>query len=248
LRRGEYQSDVFRRVGRGGKTVWIQANYNPIFDMNGKPFKVVKYATDITARMASQIEAASASEQTLTNVHTVASAAEELNASIGEIAENLARSRTAVDEIHGQSQAADRSTVQLKNAAASMSTVIQLIQGVGAQISLLALNATIEAARAGEAGRGFAVVAGEVKNLSNQVTSATGRIAQEIEAMQEVSGDVVEALGAIGLSITSIRSIVTGVASAVEEQSAVTQEISSSMHTAARSVADVNRNLQALAS
>jgi methyl-accepting chemotaxis protein len=129
-----------------------------------------------------------------------------------------------------------------------MSSVVQLIQGVGAQINLLALNATIEAARAGEAGRGFAVVAGEVKNLSNQVTTATGRIAEEIDAMQGVSGNVVSALGAIADSIASIRGVVTGVASAVEEQSAVTQEISASMQLATRSVADINRSLKALAS
>jgi methyl-accepting chemotaxis protein len=209
---------------------------------------VVKFATDITAKMRSQIEATQASGQTLVNVQTVASSAEELSASIREISESLARSRDAVDEIHDRAQAADRSTSQLKTAAASMNDVVQLIQGVGAQINLLALNATIEAARAGEAGRGFAVVAGEVKNLSNQVTSATGRIAQDIQGMQGISSEVVEALSAIGQSITSIRGFVTGVASAVEEQSAVTQEISSSMQEAARGVADVNRNLQALAS
>jgi methyl-accepting chemotaxis protein len=248
LGRGEFQTDIFRRVGKGGKEVWIQATYNPILDMNGRPFKVVKFATDITAKMRSQIEATQASGQTLVNVQTVASSAEELSASIREISESLARSRDAVDEIHDRAQAADRSTSQLKTAAASMNDVVQLIQGVGAQINLLALNATIEAARAGEAGRGFAVVAGEVKNLSNQVTSATGRIAQDIQGMQGISSEVVEALSAIGQSITSIRGFVTGVASAVEEQSAVTQEISSSMQEAARGVADVNRNLQALAS
>ena len=87
-----------------------------------------------------------------------------------------------------------------------------------------------------------------MKNLSNQVTNATGRIAEDIQAMQGISGKVVDALGAIGQSITAIRGIVNGVASAVEEQSAVTQEISASMQTAALSVADVNRNMQALAS
>ncbi|NEU14988.1 PAS domain S-box protein [Methylobacterium sp. BTF04] len=248
LRQGEFKADIFQRIGKGGKNIWIQATYNPIFDMNGKPFKVVKYATDITSKMTSQIEAAMASEQTMLNVSTVASAAEELSASIGEISESLSRSRSVVDEIYDQAQTADQATNELKDAAASMSSVVELIRGVGAQINLLALNATIEAARAGAAGRGFAVVAGEVKNLSNQVTSATGRIAQDIQAMQGISGNVVGALGVIGRSIGSIRGIVTSVASAVEEQSAVTQEISSSMQIASNSVADVNRNLQALAS
>lgn len=246
LRRGEYRAGVFKRLGKGGRAVWIQASYNPIFDVEGQPFKVVKYATDITAKTAAQHAATGASGQTLMNVQTVASAAEELSASIGEIAQSLARSRGEVDAIHDQTIVADRSTAKLKDAAASMNGVVQLIQGVGQQINLLALNATIEAARAGEAGRGFAVVAGEVKNLSNQVTQATSRIAQDIHGMQGIAEEVVAALLSIVQALESVRETVTGVASAVEEQSAVTQEISSSMQTAAQGVSEINTSLQAL--
>ncbi|OAH36494.1 histidine kinase [Methylorubrum populi] len=246
LRRGEYQAGVFRRLGKGGRTVWIQASYNPIFDDDGKPFKVVKYATDITAKTAAQHAATSASGQTLINVQAVASASEELSASIGEIAQSLTRSRSEVDAIHEQASAADRSTAKLKEAAVSMNGVVQLIQAVGEQINLLALNATIEAARAGNAGRGFAVVASEVKNLSSQVTQATGRIARDIHAMQGISEEVVGALLSVVQAIGSVREMVTGVASAVEEQSAVTQEISSSMQTAAQGVGEINISLQTL--
>lgn len=246
LRRGEYRAGVFKRLGKGGRAVWIQASYNPIFDVEGQPFKVVKYATDITAKTAAQHAATGASGQTLMNVQTVASAAEELSASIGEIAQSLARSRGEVDAIHDQTIVADRSTAKLKDAAASMNGVVQLIQGVGQQINLLALNATIEAARAGEAGRGFAVVAGEVKNLSNQVTQATSRIAQDIHGMQGIAEEVVAALLSIVQALESVRETVTGVASAVEEQSAVTQEISFSMQTAAQGVSEINTSLQAL--
>ncbi|MGA4555695.1 methyl-accepting chemotaxis protein [Methylorubrum aminovorans] len=246
LRRGEYQAGVFKRLGKGGRAVWIQASYNPIFDADGQPFKVVKYATDITAKTAAQHAATGASGQTLMNVQTVALAAEELSASIGEIAQSLARSRGEVDAIHDQTIVADQSTAKLKDAAASMNGVVQLIQGVGQQINLLALNATIEAARAGEAGRGFAVVAGEVKNLSNQVTQATSRIAQDIHGMQGIAEEVVAALFSIVQALESVRETVTGVASAVQEQSAVTQEISSSMQTAAQGVSEINTSLQAL--
>ncbi|KQO92460.1 histidine kinase [Methylobacterium sp. Leaf90] len=246
LRRGEYRAGVFKRLGRGGRAVWIQASYNPIFDADGKPFKVVKYATDITAKTAAQHAATGASSQTLMNVQTVASAAEELSASIGDIAQSLARSRSEVDAIHDQTVVADRATAKLKDAAAAMNGVVQLIQGVGQQINLLALNATIEAARAGEAGRGFAVVAGEVKNLSNQVTQATTRIAQDIHGMQGIAEDAVGALLSIVQAIGSVRETVTGIASAVDEQNAITQEISSSMQTAAHGVGEINTSLQAL--
>ncbi len=49
LRNGHYQAGEFKRIAKGGKEIWIQASYNPIFDMNGKPFKIVKYASDVTA-------------------------------------------------------------------------------------------------------------------------------------------------------------------------------------------------------
>ena len=130
-----------------------------------------------------------------------------------------------------------------------MNGIVQLIQGVGGQINLLALNATIEAARAGEAGRGFAVVAGEVKNLSNQVTK---RHRPHRRGHQGDAGDLRDVSAARRRSASpSTRSggfVVTGVASAVEEQSAVTQEISMSMQTAAHGVAEIDRNLQSLAS
>lgn len=248
LRRGEYRAGVFRRVGKGGRPIWIQASYNPILNADGKPFKVVKYATDITARTAAQQAAAGASGRTLMNVQTVASAAEELSASIGEIAQSLARSRSDADAVHDQAAHADGLTAKLHGAAGSMSGVVQLIQGVGQQINLLALNATIEAARAGEAGRGFAVVAGEVKNLSTQVTQATARIAQDIQGMQGISDEVVGALTSIVQAIGSVREMVTAAASAVEEQSAVTREISSSMIIAAQGVGEIDTSLQALTS
>jgi methyl-accepting chemotaxis protein len=71
LGRGEYQAGEFRRIGRGGKEIWIQASYNPILGSNGKPVKVVKYATDITAQKmqsadyAGQIAAISKSQATI---------------------------------------------------------------------------------------------------------------------------------------------------------------------------------------
>ena len=246
LRAGAYRSDMFKRVAKGGREVWIQASYNPILDRNGRPFKVVKYATDITAKMAAQIGASGAAGQTLSSVRSAAAAAEELSASLGEISQNLVHSRTEVDAIHARAQAADRSTVELNAATASMTGVVQLIQGVGEQINLLALNATIEAARAGAAGRGFAVVAGEVKSLSTQVTGATSRIAQDIRSMQGIAGDVVSSLGGIARSITSVREAVSDVTSAVEQQAVATREISASMQIASDGVSDIDRNLNAL--
>jgi methyl-accepting chemotaxis protein len=106
-----------------------------------------------------------------------------------------------------------------------MQSIVELIQSIAGQINLLALNATIESARAGEAGRGFAVVASEVKNLATQTTDATVQIQKEISNMQGVSGEVLRALQEIAASVDAVHGFVTSIASAVEEQSAVTREI-----------------------
>ena len=114
-----------------------------------------------------------------------------------------------------------------------MSGIAEIIGDITGQINLLALNATIESARAGEAGRGFAVVAAEVKNLANQAKQATDKIGLEIAGLNGISGDVVTALETIKKSIQDVSEYVTSTAAAVEEQSTVTGEMSSSMQRAA---------------
>jgi methyl-accepting chemotaxis protein len=237
LNTGEFQSGEYQRVGKGGREVWIQASYNPIRDLNGKPFKVVKYASDTTA----QVIARKRSEKVRSMMESVAAGAEELNASVREIAEAMTRSRetasTAVDRV----EAADQQAQRLTQAAESMSTIVQLIGNITGQINLLALNATIESARAGEAGRGFAVVASEVKNLANQAKQAADRIEQEIGNLNGISGDVVSALDAIKNAIQGVSEYVSSTAAAVEEQSTVTQEMSSSMRRAAEEAASIGQ-------
>jgi methyl-accepting chemotaxis protein len=131
-----------------------------------------------------------------------------------------------------QVESADTQAQKLTNAAQAMSGIVELISNITSQINLLALNATIESARAGEAGRGFAVVASEVKNLANQATQATDRIASEIEALNGISAEVAASLGAIKVAIASVSEFVTTTAAAVEEQSAVTDDMSTNMQRA----------------
>ncbi|MCD9107949.1 methyl-accepting chemotaxis protein [Bradyrhizobium japonicum] len=237
LNAGEFQSGEYQRVGKGDRQVWIQASYNPIRDLNGNPFKVVKYASDTTA----QVIARKRSEKVRDMMESVAAGAEELNASVREIAEAMTRSRetasTAVDRV----EAADQQAQRLTQAAESMSMIVQLIGSITGQINLLALNATIESARAGEAGRGFAVVASEVKNLANQAKQAADRIEQEIGNLSGISVDVVAALGAIRGAIEGVSEYVSSTAAAVEEQSTVTSEMSASMRKAAEEAASIGQ-------
>ena len=268
LARGTYQAAQYRRLAKGGREVWIQASYNPILDAAGRPYKVVKFATDITERVRllsdlrglidhnfAEIDAAvarssQASEATdgaaqaaSASVQTMAAAAKELAASVGEVSQSMAQSKQATDDAFARVQEADDQTRRLSEAASAMSGIVGLIQSIAQQINLLALNATIEAARAGEAGRGFAVVASEVKALASQASQATDRINAEIGSVQAVSQEVVGVLGAIRSSVGVMREHVVVTAGAVEEQDAVTRELSRSMQEAADSVSGISGNI-----
>jgi methyl-accepting chemotaxis protein len=235
LNRGEYQAAEYKRIGKGGKEVWIQASYNPIMDMNGRPFKVVKYATDTTRQVVARMK----NEHVRGMMESVAAGAEELNASVREISEAMTKSKDTAADAVGRVEAADGQAQRLSAAADSMSGIVELIGSITGQINLLALNATIESARAGEAGRGFAVVASEVKSLANQAKQATDRIGQEIASLNGISGDVVTALTEIKQAIQNVSHFVTSTAAAVEEQSTVTNEMSSSMQRAAAEAASL---------
>ena len=194
-----------------------------------------------TARQAQAT--AAASEEATTNVQTVAAAAEELSKSIDEIARHVQdASRMTKQAVEG----ADRANTTIQNlgtASSEIGQVIKVITSIAQQTNLLALNATIEAARAGEAGKGFAVVANEVKELARQTARATEDISQKIEAIQGSTGVAIEAIQTIGDGIGKIDEISTVIASAVEEQTAATNEISRNVAEAARGTSEVSSNI-----
>ena len=235
LNRGQYQAAEYKRIGKNGKEIYIQASYNPILDLNGKPFKVVKYATDTTRQVLVRM----GNERVRGMMESVAAGAEELNASVREISEAMTKSRETAQGAVERVGTADAQAQRLTNAAQSMSGIIEMINNITGQINLLALNATIELARAGEAGRGFAVVASEVKSLATQAKQATDKIGEEIASLNAISGDVAGALTAIKQAITNVSEYVTSTAAAVEEQSTVTSEMSNSMQRAAAEAAKI---------
>ena len=235
LNRGRYQAAEYKRIGKNGKEVYIQASYNPILDLNGKPFKVVKYAADTTRQVLVRM----GNERVRGMMESVAAGAEELNTSVREISEAMTKSRETAQGAVERVGAADAQAQRLANAAQSMSGIVEMINNITGQINLLALNATIESARAGEAGRGFAVVASEVKSLATQAKQATDKIGEEIASLNAISGDVAGALTAIKQAITNVSEYVTSTAAAVEEQSTVTSEMSNSMQRAAAEAAKI---------
>lgn len=254
LKRGEYQVGQFKRLGKGGKEVWIEASYNPILDPNGKPFKVIKFATDLTPRKngnrllaedfeknvkgvvesvaGSAIEMqssahtlASAGEQTRNQSTTVATATEQLLTSVSEISEQIARSGKTVQVAVEKAHSSKTLVSELVESAKNIDRVTSLISDIAGQTNLLALNATIQAAGAGEAGKGFAVVAQEVKNLAVKTSEATDEIENQIEDIQEVSQSIADSIFQIIDTIEQIEEMSEAISSAVEQQSTATGEV-----------------------
>jgi methyl-accepting chemotaxis protein len=275
LNRGEYQVAEYKRIGKGGREVWIQATYNPILDLSGKPFKVVKFATDVTRQVLGRTQrestqrqidadigeldsailiateqataAVSASERASTNMQIVASGAEELVASIAEISRQVSDASSISAQAVEQGNHTNRIVSGLTGAASRIGEVVNLINNIAGQTNLLALNATIEAARAGEAGNGFAVVASEVKTLASQTAKATEDIASQIASVQGSTSDAAKAIEEITATIGKLNNISSVIATAMEQQSAVTREISSNMQTAATGVDSISKGVNAIA-
>ncbi len=182
--------------------------------------------------------AGAASTRTSQNMHAVASAAEELDASLARVAAQTSASAKASERAVAEARGASDSMSILSTATSQIGEVANLIRSIASQTNLLALNATIEAARAGEAGKGFAVVASEVKDLAGQTAKATEEIARQIEAVQAASRETLVALGTVQASVEDLAGVVSTVAGTIGQQTAAVSEI-------AQSVAQVSTEAQA---
>lgn len=258
LASGKFFAGVFERYNKRGEPFWIQASYNPFFDSKGRVYKVVKFAVDVSPQVKKTQEVQASILNSISNlreiskeassvIQSVASATEEMSASIEQISVTMSQSRASVDEMVSEIKNANERTTDLARIAQAMDGIITLIQNIASQIDLLALNATIEAARAGDAGRGFAVVAEEVKNLAAQTGSAIGNVRTEIGNIQQAADTVVKSLAEINRRVEILQGGVSGVATATEEQSAVTREISANVNTASSAIVAIEVDVESIA-
>ncbi|MGY1803295.1 methyl-accepting chemotaxis protein [Blastococcus sp. SYSU D00922] len=186
---------------------------------------------------------ASAAEEVSRSVETVAAGAEQMGASIREISQNAAEASEVANKAV-EAAATTKATVdKLGESSAEIGNVVKVITSIAEQTNLLALNATIEAARAGEAGKGFAVVANEVKELAQETAKATEDIAKRVLAIQGDTTAAVAAIDEISTIVAQISDRQTTIASAVEEQTATTSEMSRSVQEAAGGTGEIAANI-----
>jgi methyl-accepting chemotaxis protein len=211
--------------------------------------------TNVSEQMSRDAQATSsqaslvsgASEQVNRSVQTVAAGTEQMSASIRDIAKNATDAARVATSAVSVAESTNGTIAKLGESSAEIGKVIKVITSIAQQTNLLALNATIEAARAGEAGKGFAVVANEVKELAKETAKATEDISQKIEAIQTDTRRAVAAIAQISTIINQINDIQASIASAVEEQTATTNEISRNIAEAARGSSEITETITAAA-
>lgn len=187
LNAGDFFSGQFKRIAKSGKTVWLEASYNPVYDRDGKLIKIIKFASDITAR----IEKIGEDAQGASRAYHISAETERVAKQGAQVIHETAIEMRSIAESIGISA---RLVGELGDRSEQITAIVNTIRGIAEQTNLLALNAAIEAARAGDQGRGFAVVADEVRQLAGRTSRSTAEIAEMIGRILTETRDAVASM------------------------------------------------------
>lgn len=177
LNKGEFFSGQFKRIGKQGQTLWMEASYNPVYDASGTLCKIVKFASDVTARIVKHEQDAHSAAQAYHISMQTQKVAEQGTQVIQQAAGEMRQISRNIED-------SSRIIGQLGERSEQITTIVNTIRSIADQTNLLALNAAIEAARAGDQGRGFAVVADEVRQLAGRTSGSTHEISEMIQLIQ----------------------------------------------------------------
>jgi len=187
LNAGEFFSGQFKRLAKNGRVVWLEASYNPVYDADGKLYKIVKFASDISNR----VEKFEADSRGASRAYHISAETEKVAEHGAEVIQQTAREMRQIADNIGASA---RLVSQLGERSEQITAIVNTIRGIADQTNLLALNAAIEAARAGDQGRGFAVVADEVRQLAGRTSRSTAEIAEMIGMILTETRDAVASM------------------------------------------------------
>ncbi|RXJ71038.1 hypothetical protein CS022_21780 [Veronia nyctiphanis] len=210
LANGDFKAGQFERKNAAGHVLWLEATYNPVYNDDGKVFKVVKFASDITARIEKDHAVRAASEVAYsTSVETAQIAkqgADALNSTVqtsSSISEQVLETAESISQLNEQSK--------------SIEAIVSTISDIADQTNLLALNAAIEAARAGDQGRGFAVVADEVRQLAARTSQSTAEIADVVKKNRELTSEATDKMSSVSESADKGKQQISEAAGVMDE-------------------------------
>jgi methyl-accepting chemotaxis protein len=232
LGRGEHDSALYHRVDRHGREVWIQGSYNPILDMAGRPFKVVKYATDVTTQTRATRTLHASLTELANTVPAIAEQARVTNALANDASRSAADGGAMVEAVIATMAA-------IQGGAQDIAEIVSLIDSIAFQTNILALNAAIEAARSGSHGKGFAVVAQEVRMLSQRSADSARDIRTLIESTLDRVREGSERSGEAGAAMRDILTSVSALLDRVSDVAKATNTQAGGIDTVRRAVAEL---------